>query len=86
MDSHAWLVGIPASRPNAERMQHDVDIGYGYMHAGYPVTGRSFAACMVLLVAGCCIPPGILLGLCQAACVAQQLHPTCWHRPLSLHC
>ncbi len=38
LDSHAWLAGLPLSRPHAERMQHDVDIANGYMHSGYPVS------------------------------------------------
>jgi hypothetical protein len=34
LDSHAWLAGISTNRPYAQRMQHDVDIEAGYMHAG----------------------------------------------------
>jgi hypothetical protein len=37
MDSHAWLKGSPTDRPNPSRVVHDVEIGGGYMHSGYPV-------------------------------------------------
>jgi hypothetical protein len=37
MDSHAWLKGSPADRPNPSRVVHDVEISAGYMHSGYPV-------------------------------------------------
>jgi len=37
LDADAWLYGIPAARPRAERFVTDRQISAGWMHSGYPM-------------------------------------------------
>lgn len=89
MEGNAWLAAYTGPRAKPERIQHDVQIGGGYMHAGYPVRAswprlaltqsksdlcrRRSCTCSQQGCCSCCAAPCVHMQRCCDASCARCL-------------